>query len=56
MEKEYKDQLIAERVELNEQINSLKSKFKVCEESLKKVERELLVKESSFQKEKALLE
>lgn len=56
MEKEYKELLNHERVELNEQISTLKNKFKSCDESLKKVERELLLKESSFLKEKALLE
>lgn len=34
----------------------MKSKSKVTEDTLKKVERELLLKESSFQKEKALLD
>lgn len=56
MEKEYKELLSSEKAELTEQINTLRNKSKITEETLKKVERELLLKESSFQKEKALLD
>lgn len=56
MEEEYKRILLDEKSELTDNINALKQKSKVTEESLKKVERELLLKESSFSKEKALLD